>query len=150
EAVGGHNAVADKLLEDVALARIVKASGHRIYFRFGQGVVRTRMYRNFGAMWEGWTKNLALLFPSPRALALRRALEFVMIVGFFAAGLTLLSRNLLLALALIAVSALVYLFFMLRIRRAHFPPMANLAALFGLPLFVALLIRSHAHFRDGV
>jgi glycosyltransferase involved in cell wall biosynthesis len=57
-AVGGHKAVANDILEDVALARRVKRAGYRIFFAPGHGVVRTRMYRSFGAMWQGWTKNL--------------------------------------------------------------------------------------------
>lgn len=57
-AVGGHAAVAAEVLEDVALARNVKRAGFPIYFTAPMGVVRTRMYRSFGAMWEGWTKNL--------------------------------------------------------------------------------------------
>ena len=58
EAIGGHAAVAREILEDVALARLVKKHGHGIYFTAPIGVVRTRMYRSFEAMWEGWTKNL--------------------------------------------------------------------------------------------
>ena len=58
EAVGGHASVAGEILEDVALARRVKSRGHGIYFTAPIGVVRTRMYRSFAAMWEGWTKNL--------------------------------------------------------------------------------------------
>ncbi len=61
ESVGGHRAIANELLEDVALARLVKRSGSRLYFASGLGIVRTRMYRSFGAMWEGWTKNLYAL-----------------------------------------------------------------------------------------
>jgi glycosyltransferase involved in cell wall biosynthesis len=56
--VGGHASVADEVLEDVALARRVKQACYRIYFTAPIGVVRTRMYRSFHAMWEGWTKNL--------------------------------------------------------------------------------------------
>ncbi len=67
DAVGGHAAVSGSLLEDVALAKAVKASGRKIFFRFGGDAVRTRMYRNFSQLREGWTKNLALLFPSPAA-----------------------------------------------------------------------------------
>jgi glycosyltransferase involved in cell wall biosynthesis len=59
--VGGHGAVPGAVLEDVALARRVKAEGHRIYFTAPMGIVRTRMYRDFRSMWEGWTKNLYLL-----------------------------------------------------------------------------------------
>jgi glycosyltransferase involved in cell wall biosynthesis len=61
ERVGGHEAVRDKVLEDVALARLVKSSGGRLLFMPGGRWVRTRMYRTFGDMWEGWTKNLYLL-----------------------------------------------------------------------------------------
>src|SRR5882762_5845461 len=59
--VGGHKSVAGEVLEDVALAKRVKAARHRIWFGSGAGVVRVRMYRSFGAMWEGWKKNLYLL-----------------------------------------------------------------------------------------
>jgi glycosyltransferase involved in cell wall biosynthesis len=62
ESLGGHAAVAPKILEDVALAEIVKNSGHTIYFAAPVGVVHSRMYRSFSAMWEGWTKNLYPLF----------------------------------------------------------------------------------------
>jgi glycosyltransferase involved in cell wall biosynthesis len=61
EATGGHESVAAEVLEDVVLAKRVKVAGYRIWFGSGAGVVRTRMYRSFGAMWEGWKKNLYLL-----------------------------------------------------------------------------------------
>jgi glycosyltransferase involved in cell wall biosynthesis len=59
--IGGHASVASEILEDVALARRAKAAGYRIQFGSGQGIVRVRMYRSFGAMWQGWKKNLFLL-----------------------------------------------------------------------------------------
>jgi glycosyltransferase involved in cell wall biosynthesis len=61
DAIGGHAAVAGNVLEDVALARNAKAAGFRIWFGPGTGMVYARMYRSFGAMWEGWKKNLYLL-----------------------------------------------------------------------------------------
>jgi glycosyltransferase involved in cell wall biosynthesis len=64
--LGGHAGVAGEILEDVALARRVKAAGYRIYFAAPIGVVRARMYRSFGAMWQGWSKNLySLMGGSP-------------------------------------------------------------------------------------
>jgi glycosyltransferase involved in cell wall biosynthesis len=60
-AIGGHEAVAADVLEDVALAKRTKAAGYRIWFASGIGLVRVRMYRSFDAMWEGWKKNLYLL-----------------------------------------------------------------------------------------
>src|SRR5215468_11643547 len=73
DAVGGHAAVASDILEDVALANRVKSAGRKIRFRYAGDRVRTRMYRNFAQLREGWTKNLALLFPRPGWLALRIA-----------------------------------------------------------------------------
>src|ERR1700732_4596895 len=69
DAVGGHAAVAGDILEDVALAGTVKRSGRKIRFRYAPDAVRTRMYRNYGQLRDGWTKNLALLFPRPGRLA---------------------------------------------------------------------------------
>ncbi len=69
EAVGGHAAIAGVVLEDVALAKLVKRAGNRIWFRSGKGIVRVRMYRSFRAMWEGWRKNLYLLMSgTPRGM----------------------------------------------------------------------------------
>jgi len=62
DAVGGHTKIAADLLEDVAMARLIKSSGRKIFFRYGGDAVRTRMYRSWPQMKEGWTKNLALLF----------------------------------------------------------------------------------------
>jgi glycosyltransferase involved in cell wall biosynthesis len=56
--IGGHTGVAAEVLEDVEIARRVKKAGFRIYFGPGIGIARTRMYRTFGAMWQGWSKNL--------------------------------------------------------------------------------------------
>jgi glycosyltransferase involved in cell wall biosynthesis len=61
DAIGGHASVAGEVLEDVALAQRAKAGGYRLWFGPGKGIVRTRMYRSFDAMWEGWKKNLYLL-----------------------------------------------------------------------------------------
>ncbi len=60
-AVGGHASIAGEVLEDVALAKLVKRAGYPIWFGSGKGFVRVRMYRSFSAMWAGWKKNLYLL-----------------------------------------------------------------------------------------
>jgi hypothetical protein len=56
--IGGHRAVAADLVEDVALARQIKAAGLKMYLSLGLGLVKVRMYRNWASLWEGWTKNL--------------------------------------------------------------------------------------------
>jgi glycosyltransferase involved in cell wall biosynthesis len=81
ERIGGHAAVAGEILEDVVLARRVKQATLGLYFASGRGIVRTRMYRSFGAMWQGWTKNLyRLAGNSPWALARELGEGFVVIL----------------------------------------------------------------------
>jgi glycosyltransferase involved in cell wall biosynthesis len=150
DAVGGHAAVSGSLLEDVVLARAVKASGRRIFFRYGGDQVHTRMYRSFTQLREGWTKNLALLFPSPGQLAVLRLIEFVLIVGgltvAIAAGLRGHAKP---ALAAAILAAAIHASFWKRIRRAHFSWDANAWSLLGLPLFSYLLLRSRLSFKQG-
>jgi glycosyltransferase involved in cell wall biosynthesis len=152
DAVGGHAAIAASLLEDVALARAVKRSGRKIFFRYGGDAVRTRMYRSFTQLREGWTKNLALLFPSPVRLAVLRALEFVLIVATFAITVASILRGHDRPAVVAAILAiLLYAVFLTRIRRAHFSWDADILALFGLPLFSYLLLRSaKAHAQGSV
>lgn len=146
ETVGGHAAVGHKLLEDVELARLIKASGHKIWFRFGAGRVRTRMYRSFAGMWEGWTKNLALLFRHPLRLAGLRTLEFAGMLALLALLLVLLLKGWGSAAAgVFLMTSLICVSFLRRIRRAHFPWSANILSFCGLPLFALLLARSWLH-----
>ena len=150
DAVGGHAAIAGMLLEDVALARAVKRSGRKIFFRFGGDAVRTRMYRSFAQLREGWTKNLAILFPSPARLAALRAVEFVLILASLAITIAGLIGGRWRAVVVTGMLAVVlYVLFLLRISRAHFRWDANLLALFGLPLFSYLLLRSQRAHATG-
>ena len=150
DAVGGHAAVSGSLLEDVALAKAVKASGRRIFFRFGGDAVRTRMYRSFAQLREGWTKNLALLFPSPLRLAILRLTEFVLIAGGTAAALAAAIRGHSRPAAAAAIlAATIYVLLLNRIRRAHFSWEANALSPAGLPLFAYLLLRSRLSYQQG-
>jgi glycosyltransferase involved in cell wall biosynthesis len=152
DAVGGHAAIAGTLLEDVALARAVKRSGRKIFFRYAADAVSTRMYRNFSQLREGWTKNLALLFPSSARLATVRALEFVLIVASLAIAIVdSLRGSGQPALAAAMLGVVLYATFRARIRKAHFAWDANLLALLGLPLFSYLLLLSKTkHARGAV
>ncbi len=148
DAVGGHAAVAKEILEDVALARLFRAAGHRIYFRYGGDAVRTRMYRNWSQLREGWTKNLAQLFPHSERLALQSVFLWMMawsalVVAVFGA----IAQH----FTWIAFAAL-WLLVYRRIRAAHFTAANNLIALAcGLPMFAYLLLRSSkAHARGQV
>jgi glycosyltransferase involved in cell wall biosynthesis len=143
DALGGHAPIANNLLEDVAMARLVKSSGRKIFFRYGSDAVRTRMYRSFTQMKEGWTKNLALLFPHPVALALLRSAEFLLILAnIIIAVWAGLSGRLNLAIQTTLLAIILAGWFWLRIRKANFPAASNLLAVAGLPLFSFFLFRS--------
>jgi glycosyltransferase involved in cell wall biosynthesis len=150
DAVGGHVAIAGDLLEDVALARAVKRSGRKIFFRFGGDAVRTRMYRSFAQLREGWTKNLALLFPSPLRLAVVRLMEFVLIVGSGVVAGRLGAKDRPGAAIVVGlVCVVLYGLFLKRIRKAHFSWLSDALAVVGLPLFSYLLLRSKVAHREG-
>jgi hypothetical protein len=147
--VGGHAAVADTILEDVALAQGVKRAGGRLRFRFGGDAVRTRMYRSFGELREGWTKNLALLFPDALTLALRRALEFVGISGGFALTAWSLVQERPASWYFAGAALILLVLFLRRISRAHMPAVNTALSVLGLPIFSYLLLRSYIHYRGG-
>jgi glycosyltransferase involved in cell wall biosynthesis len=81
EKIGGHATVKGAILEDVELASLVKRRKLGLRFRNAPEAVSARMYRSFGAMVEGWTKNLALLFGNAMMLAAIRLLQFTVLVG---------------------------------------------------------------------
>lgn len=150
DSVGGHAVVRSSLLEDVEFARVVKASGRKIFFRYGAGAVQTRMYRSFSQLREGWTKNLALLFPTPWRLALLRMTEFLLIVGGLSISIVAFLRHrTTIAVATAILVVIVYGIFLNRVRRAHFSSLVNLLSLLGLPLFSYLLLRSRLSYKKG-
>jgi len=56
-ALGGHRAVAAEVVEDLALGRAIKQAGLRLRYLLAIDLLTLRMYRDFAALWEGWTKN---------------------------------------------------------------------------------------------
>ena len=56
EAVGGHAAVRSEIVEDIAMARLVKNAGHRLLNAVGTDLFTTRMYDSLRAMYRGWTR----------------------------------------------------------------------------------------------
>lgn len=141
---GGHEAVKDSVLEDVALAQIVKRRKQGLRFRYAPDAVSARMYRSLGAMVEGWTKNLALLFGNSLALAAWRLLDFLLLFG-----LPVLlwwtyessARRILWVIVLLLWIRTLWRFYR-RVSKSHFPFRDCLLSPLALPLFALLLYRS--------
>ncbi|RAO25632.1 hypothetical protein ONO23_05796 [Micromonospora noduli] len=68
-AAGGHAAVADKILEDVELARAVKRAGGRIALADGSRLATCRMYDDWPQLRDGYSKSLWASFGHPGAAA---------------------------------------------------------------------------------
>ncbi|MFI7605101.1 glycosyltransferase [Micromonospora sp. NPDC049366] len=66
---GGHAAVADRVLEDIELARAVKRAGGRIALADGSRLAACRMYENWPQLRDGYTKSLWATFGHPSAAA---------------------------------------------------------------------------------
>ena len=58
DAVGGHAAVKHTVAEDLALAQLFHARGHRTTMVLGLEQLHTRMYTSLGELVAGWGKNL--------------------------------------------------------------------------------------------
>lgn len=58
DAVGGHDAVRHRFLEDIALAKRVKAAGYPIRVAVGTEISSTRMYTSLGQIVRGWSRIL--------------------------------------------------------------------------------------------
>ncbi len=64
-AIGGHSAVRDHLVEDIALGRLIAgrtADGFHLVNADGQLLVQCRMYSSFREVWDGFSKNLRPAF----------------------------------------------------------------------------------------
>jgi glycosyltransferase involved in cell wall biosynthesis len=140
-AVGGHRAVGRSVLEDVDLADKVKMSGRGLWFRYAPDALSTHMYRGFNDMVEGWTKNLALLFPHALGLAAWRLLD----IGLLLLPMVLIPLHYLafwqqMVILLIWVRTLFR--FYNRVSRSNFGVMECAISVFALPLFIGLLVSS--------
>jgi glycosyltransferase involved in cell wall biosynthesis len=148
--LGGHASVADKVLEDVELAYLAKRRRIGLRFRYAADAVSARMYRNTGAMIEGWTKNLKLLFDNALILAFWRALDFFLLFGLpvlayrlWNAQLAIHSLEWLGAGWLLGALWLRTLFrFYARVAKSNFPFIDCAISPLGLPLFAVLLYLS--------
>lgn len=141
--IGGHAAVQAAVLEDVEMAGRAKRAKIGLRFRYAPDAVSTRMYRSFGAMYEGWTKNLALLFSNAPLLAFWKLLEFALLLL-----LPLVASWLIFPIQRIAVM----LWWIWRVGvhyvrtgKAHFSVLDTALSPLGLPLFAWLLMRSWLH-----
>jgi hypothetical protein len=145
--IGGHAAVAGEVLEDVALARLAKNACLRLRFGSGQGIMRVRMYRTFGAMWQGWTKNLYPLMGGTSRAVGSELFRVVPWIPFLLLPLAML--HLIWGVLGIVLLAGRHAAYAAELRRNRFPSTLALYYLPGVALYAAALLNSEWRYARG-
>lgn len=74
DSLGGHEALRDHLVEDIAFGRRVASrtgEGMRLFNADGINLLKCRMYTDFASVWEGFSKNMRPVFEeSPKSFLL--------------------------------------------------------------------------------
>jgi GT2 family glycosyltransferase len=147
DAIGGHAAVAGEVLEDVALAQLVKRAGLGLYFAPGEQIARVRMYASFRAMWEGWSKNLLPLITLSGQTLTRELFAVIPWIPLLCLALAPLR----LAMGVLGLVLLAGRFasYGAMLRRNRFPVAGVLYYLVGVVLYVSVLLASDLHYARG-
>jgi len=84
ETIGGHVSVADNVVEDMELARLIKTSGLRIMTALGGSEIMCRMYSTFSEAADGFAKNFypGFKIPVPFFLIMILAFIFMYLIPF--------------------------------------------------------------------
>lgn len=79
EKAGGHESVKKNIVEDIALGKTIKLSGHKIWIADGKALFSIRMYHSLKEIWTGWRKNVFSAFKRSILRTIRFA---VSLIGF--------------------------------------------------------------------
>jgi hypothetical protein len=156
--VGGYEGLKDEVMEDVRLAEMIKRSGARLLTESAPNLLSTRMYRNFGEMWECSTKNwfsgmkfsllfaLACVFSMYSMAVVPPLIAFACAIGIAAGG----SADLWLLIIPAALSWLLQVLVLAMVSlRSEVSPAYALTAPLGLSLLYAMLFDSSIRITSG-
>jgi chlorobactene glucosyltransferase len=152
EMIGGHGAVRDAIAEDLELARKIKEDGRlRSALVRSGGLIRTRMYRSFGEIWNGFVKNLA---PGARGRSLLAASGLALLACIAPitplAFLVALALHAWIPVMLCALGMLLSIAASaLAMQRFRLDPIAACALPLGITLTVAMFLTSVARYATG-
>jgi hypothetical protein len=156
--VGGYDALKDEVMEDARLAERIKRSDARLLIEQAPPLIRTRMYKTFGEMWECSTKNWfsGVNFSLPFALfcivsmysvAVAPPLISLLSVIALASGV---SANVWSLLVLAALSWLLQMLVMAVVsRQSEVSPVYAMTAPLGLGVMYAMLFDSSIRITTG-
>jgi len=158
ERVGGYEAVAGEVAEDLRLAELLKQTGARLRVEYATDLLRTRMYPGFRGIWEGFTKNLfaGAQFSLARGVAgffgllvfhVAPFLFMLLCAMLWAAGAGEMWSRLFWPFALVWLTQV--LTFALINRSADVPVWYALTVPLGIALFAAILLNSMIKITSG-
>jgi len=113
--IGGHHSVHGDLLEDIAFARVVAASGASVGLALADRMLTVSMYDSFGSFKRGWARifieacrrrPLRLASLGVRTLLSGFLLPLLQIVGMLAGGALIINGMVAIGIALLAASML--------------------------------------------
>jgi len=82
DSIGGHKAIAGRILEDLALAENVKKKGYHYNLAVGTGLITVKMYKDMASFWQGWSRILFLALKGNMSFALMLYLISIVISLF--------------------------------------------------------------------
>ncbi|MBO9540593.1 glycosyltransferase [bacterium] len=141
--IGGHAAVRGALVEDIQLARNIKAAGERLSIADGTGLVACRMYRSWKEAYLGFSKNL---YPAFGGSASSFWGALAMLFGCFMWPWLTLPWGGVASLAAIALGLGMRLAIALRLRQALLTVVLHPLAMAAL---ILIALRSFAYARSG-
>ena len=142
--IGGFQQIKGEMLDDVALARILKKQGYRVAYRIAPECLRVRLFKNsYDAFW-GTTKNILVAVEGQPWLAIPLIIAGILQnwTPLFAAALGVLNLNGLLLFAGVTAYGIQYFSFFTVRRLASFHPLKLL--FFPLSAIVATCCISRA------
>ncbi|NLO37077.1 MAG: glycosyltransferase [Clostridiaceae bacterium] len=116
--VGGHRAIRDQVMDDLALGQSLQKAGLPAHSLGGRGVLTFRMYpEGLRSLWEGWSKNMST------GAAATHPLVFTLIILWICAGFSSLTAVIKafggppLVLAAAGIACLLYMLLFIRMAR---------------------------------
>jgi len=156
EKIGGHEAVKNKLIEDFALASLMKDNGFRTRLYNGLALFKVRMYDTIKEMIDGWGKNFFLGLRAKVSYLILAifALIFIYLFPFFMLMYdmhALISGSLAIFFPFSLIINLFYLFrFGIMYYKLNVNPIYALLYFIPIAFIIYLLIYSYYRFKKGI
>ena len=149
ESIGGHHAVHEALLEDIAFARAIHNDGNRVQILFADGMLAVSMYANYQAFKEGWKRiYIEACHRNVKRLRESAVISLLFNIGFPFAAITGIAVGQMHSTVLLWTSVASLLMYGINVswlyKMNHAPPLFAFFAPFG-GIAVAGILFSAAH-----